>query len=278
MEGSESICTVPISSLESPDAEKESSLVGMASRSFLNQMREVNGEGSPWWRTNILGLFPGEEIVQFLPAAWLDACTREEIICDPRWLEHDAGETVMSIDVGGGVGADRSVVLVRNRKQLLAVFASNEHGVLDDAKYRLEPIVVDMARRWKVPGGRIIFDKGGPGRSFDSYLAKHGLDDAYGHFGNGKGGRQYVNRRTADAFALKRRLDPHRAGHVPFYCGGIKEWPEMRQELAELRGADQDIQTGQVKQILETKEALRGRLKRSPDLLDALLMSFAFYE
>ena len=51
----------------------------MASRSFLNQMREIHGEESPWWRSNILGIFPGQESVRFLPSAWLDACTRESV-------------------------------------------------------------------------------------------------------------------------------------------------------------------------------------------------------
>jgi hypothetical protein len=35
---------------------------------------------------------------------------------------------------------------------------------------------------------------------------------------------------------------------------------------------------GQVKQVLEDKDALATRLHRSPDLLDALLMTFTFME
>ena len=65
--GSGTITSVPISSLESPDADKDSSPVGMASRSFLNQMREIHGEESPWWWSNVLGKFPGAESVRFLP-------------------------------------------------------------------------------------------------------------------------------------------------------------------------------------------------------------------
>jgi hypothetical protein len=38
----------------------------MASRSSLNQMREIHGEESPWWRSNILGIFPGQESVRFI--------------------------------------------------------------------------------------------------------------------------------------------------------------------------------------------------------------------
>jgi hypothetical protein len=47
---------------------------------------------------------------------------------------------------------------------------------------------------------------------------------AVGHFGGGRGGRLAINRRTANAFALKHGLDPHREGYVPLDCGGHAEW------------------------------------------------------
>jgi hypothetical protein len=86
----------------------------------------------------------------------------------------------------------------------------------------------------------------------------------------------YRNRRTANAFAIRHRLDPHREDHVPFYAGGLAEWPALRQELSELRNPTSELEEGQVKQVLEPKEALAARLKRSPDLLDAFLMTFTF--
>jgi hypothetical protein len=241
-------------------------------------MRAIHGEESPWWRSNILGIFPGQETVRFIPAAWLDACTRADVPSDELWKDYPAGSTFMGIDIGGGVGGDRSVILVRNQKQLLAVFASEWHGVLDDARNRLEPIVVQLARQWNVSPGHIVYDKAGIGRSFGSYLANHGLNNTMGYFGAGRGGKLYINRRTANAFALKRRLDPHRDGYVPFYCGGIAEWPELRQELAELRSPTMEVEESQVKQVLEDKDALAARLHRSPDLLDALLMTFTYSE
>ena len=88
----------------------------------------------------------------------------------------------------------------------------------------------------------------------------------------------YVNRRTANAFAVKRRLDPHRKDFVPFYCGGIPEWELLREELAELRSPATEVEAGQVKQVLEEKDALAVRLRQSPDLLDALLMAFTYSE
>lgn len=275
---SSTINSVRISSLESPDADKPSSPVGMASKSFLDQMREIHGEDSPWWRSNILGYFPGEEATRFLPNAWIDACTRPEILNDALWKEAPGGHAWCGVDVGGGVGADRSVVLVRNAKQILEVFASDRHGVMDDSHERLEPIVVGLCRKWDIPGTRVIYDKAGPGRNFDSYLGNHGLYGAVGYFGAGKGGKLYINRRTANAFAIRRRLDPNRKGFVPFYCGGLPEWPGLRQELAELRSPTMEMEEGQVRQKLEDKADLAARLHRSPDLLDALLMTFTYSE
>jgi hypothetical protein len=276
--GSESIRTVPISSLECPDAGKETSPVGMASLSFLRQMREIHGEDSPWWWSNILGRFPGQESVRFIPLPWLDASTNPKVIDDELWKDYPGLDPVMGVDIGGGVGADKSAIVVRDRKRVLGAFASEWHGVLDDARHRLEPEVVRMAHAWGVPGCRIVYDKGGLGRSFGSYLANHGLDGAVGYFGSGRGGKLFVNRRTANAYAMKRRFDPHRAGHVPLYCGGIPEWPTLRQELAELRTPTTELEEGQFKQMLEEKSALAARLRRSPDLLDAFLMTFTYSE
>jgi hypothetical protein len=302
VQGSTTIKSIPISSLDSPDAKKDVSLVGMASRSFLNQMREIHGEESPWWRSNILGIFPGQESVRFLPTAWLGACTRESTPHDELWTDYPAGPAVMGVDIGGGVGADRSAIVVRNRKQVLHVWADEWTGVLDDARHRLEPMVLDLAVRFGVAPDRVVYDKAGLGRNFGSYLAAEAqrriahfydihpdqpqswrerfcpqpFEGAVGHFGAGNGGKLYVNRRTANAFAIRRRLDPHRENFVPLYCGGLSEWPSLRQELAELRMPVMEHEEGQVKQRLEDKEELAARLHRSPDLLDALLMTFTY--
>ena len=114
---SETIRSVPISSLDTPHAHLDHSPVGMASRSFLSQMREIHGEGSPWWKSNILGEFPGQESVRFIPSAWLDACTNSEVLHDEAWLDSACGPVRMGVDLGGGVGADRSVIVVRDDRR-----------------------------------------------------------------------------------------------------------------------------------------------------------------
>jgi hypothetical protein len=185
----------------------------------------------------------------------------------------------MGVDISGGVGADRSVIVVRNRKQLLDIFVSDQHGVFDDAKQRLEPEVVNLARKWNVEPSRCIYDKANMGRNFGSYLSNYGYEGAIGYFGQGRGGRGYVNRRSANAFAIKRRLDPHRQGFVPFYVGGVPRWAELRHELSEVRESNNmELEEGYVKQAIEDKSELTSRLKRSSDFLDAFLMTFTFLD
>jgi hypothetical protein len=52
--------------------------------------------------------------------------------------------------------------------------------VLDDARHRLEPKVLELARKWQVTPDCLVYDKPGLGRSFGSYLASHGYDGAIG--------------------------------------------------------------------------------------------------
>jgi hypothetical protein len=56
-------------------------------------MREIHGEASRWWLSNILGKFPGQETVRFIPAAWLDACTTEGVTTDRLWVDYPGGST-----------------------------------------------------------------------------------------------------------------------------------------------------------------------------------------
>ena len=121
-------------------------------------------------------------------------------------------------------------------------------------------------------------DKAGVGRSLGSSLAGNGDEGALGYICASGGGRLSINRRTANAFARKRWLDPHRKGYVPFYCGSLADWPQLHEEMAEPRNPAMEMEQGHAKQLLEEKDALAARLKRSPDLLDALLMTFTHFE
>lgn len=274
--GSASVNSVPISALEHPHAQLDESPIGAVNKTWLNEQRELYTEESVWWRSNILGLFPGKESVQYIPIDWVDRCVKPEILDDPRWQEHPGGTPWVGVDVAGGVGADKSAIAVRDDKQILDLWASEWHGVLDDAKYRLEPEVAARCERFGIGGDRVVYDKSNDGRNFGDALAAVGLPGAIGFFGESKGGKLYVNMRTACAARFKRRLNDKRPGYVPFRIDpAMPRWAALRQELLALR-ADLAYEEGIVKERLELKDALKARLRRSPDCMDALNMSYAY--
>lgn len=275
MAGSSTIATVPIPSTDSPHATWESSPVGLADRAFIGFMREIHGENSPWWRCNIAAEFPGEHSVRFLPDSWLNTCGDPACLQDELWQAMAPGPRIMSVDLAAGVGSCKSVVLIRDNRQIIHIFASADYGIDDQAANRLEPVVASLAEHFEVHPSRASFDQAGLGSNFASYMSAYGYHGMTGYFGGGKGGTFYANRRSANAYAFKRRIDPYRGDCVPFWCGAMPEWPMLRQELEAMYYGEMSIDDdGNVRQALELKSSLAARIHRSPDLLDALLQSF----
>jgi hypothetical protein len=95
MSGSPTIHSVPISSLDHPHAALEHSPIGAVCTVFLDQIREVHGENSPWWLSNNLG----RDSVRFIPVNWLDACVDSKVL-DDLWKDYPDGLPRASVDVG----------------------------------------------------------------------------------------------------------------------------------------------------------------------------------
>jgi hypothetical protein len=218
-----------------------------------------------------------------VPLWWLDAME--------TWIRaagHPAGRRRMGVDLGYGTGRDSFTCLVRDDLGILGAIESPYVGVPQAAQ-----LVQQQATRWRVRQEDIVFDAGGPGRDLPRYLEAYGIE-AVPYHGNGKGGPHFENRRSRCAWRLRQRLDPSRplvlptlpenAGFHPLFPPappGVQTqppfalpadrpwWPQLRQELGELK-----YTTRARKACLEKKEDLAARLKRSPDLCDALIMSF----
>lgn len=250
---------INISSLESPHATWERSPVGLADKGYLDTMEATYGKDSPQWRARVLGLFNDDDSFVLVPGAWMERCSTP-----PPDKPH--GPRVMSVDLSKGTGlGDNSVILVRDDHQVLHMEWSPSwsfpEGVAEKCK--------EVALRFEIPGERVIYDHGGLGAGFGYNLTSVGLPNAYGYVGGETGGNHATNFRGACALSMKDRLDPNRSPlplHIPDkYLQVLKpQVAELRYELA-----------GRDKIQLEPKMAMKTRMTRSPDQLDAFLMSFA---
>lgn len=258
---------IQVSSLESPHIELERSPWGLADRTWLEKMRADYGEGSLWWTCHVLGLFPDSGVDAVIPASWLDRAAEAT-----HW---PAGPRRIAIDLAEGRGGDRSVVLVRDDNGLVDLWSSTR------ADFQATATRVSlMAQRWSVEDHHVSFDVSGIGADFANRLQALGIRGARPFRGGNAGGHKFANLRSAAAWRLRQRLDPERRplgldgrpGPAPVPFAIRADWLRgpLREELSGLR-YDQDDR-GRIR--LEPKEDFTERLKRSPDLADALLQSF----
>jgi hypothetical protein len=199
-----------------------------------------------------------------------------------RWITCDLGE---------GGGRDSTVILVGDAHGIVHGEESAWVGPVEAASR-----IAALMRQWDVRQDRIVYDAGG-GRGLDigPYLDQHGIHEAVPYKGSKEGGSRFENRRSKMGWLLRQRLDPERPKPPPplTYDPGRKPsafdaidptarapqpafclpahrpwWPMLAEELKALRYHHKGKRIA-----LEPKDALQKRLRRSPNVLDALMMS-----
>ena len=295
---------IRIPSADSPDIGLDRSPRGLADRGFLLEAERQWSRGSPLWNSHVEGVFPTAIAQSLLESPWIDRC--RAIGREARSRSADPQSVILAIDPAAGVGADRTALLVRDRLGILEIQASTRMTLAHAA------LEIDrLARKYRVPQHRIIYDASGLGRDLPNELRPYRIIEAQPYQGAASGGHKFVNMRSRCAWRLRHRLDPSRrifaeaepdqdyegallsaeyeryrlpwigkpaepsppASRMqePFTVApAVEHWESLREELAELRYCVKGLRIA-----LEDKTLLQRRLGRSPDLADALLMSFA---
>lgn len=261
---------ITIPSTDSPHATWDESPYGLADKTWLAAMARKYGKDSAWYRSHVLAIIPEVDDNTLIPVAWLDRAAA--VPCPDRRMG-EGGPRRLGVDLGEGVGRDRTVFVVRD-----------DLGVLEcrgDRSLGLEEAAAEMHRlgqRWQISQERMTFDGAGIGRDLPKHLARYGIT-ARAYFGAASGGRDFTNLRTAAAWKLRMRLDPSGSDdaddpfktQAAFHFPGGPYWEHMRGDLKELR-----YELVERKTKLETKEDVKARLGHSPDFGDAIVQTFSY--
>ena len=218
--------------------------------------------GPKFFAQEYLAEFLDDLFEVLLPGSWLDLAGQA--------VYQPGGPRRLAIDLGGGNGGDRTVLLARD-----------DNGIRDIKYSRDWPFETTatqaalLAHKHEVGGNRTSFDAVGIGLDFGNRLRTVGLGSALGYAAGSKGGDRFSNLRSAAAWLLRQRLDPEqrpRAGTRPTFSIKPDHLALVRRELEALRWTID----GDRRVALEPKDEMVARIGHSPDFADTVVQSFAF--
>jgi hypothetical protein len=227
--------------------------VSITNKETLKEKLDYYGENSNYARSHIRGLFPTASTTQLIPLDWVEMAALRET------FTHPADAVVLGCDVASGHGEDSSVIYIRQgldgRTHQPRKFAN-----LDPLQFAYK-----IAACANELGAQAIFvDSGGVGEGTTAKLRELGLAVHAVYFGakssNPDGITRCANQRSVMWCAMAQWLK----------AGAIRNDPELK---AQLIGPEYSENAQGI--VLERKEDMKARGLASPDIADALCLTFA---
>lgn len=172
-----------------------------------------------------------------------------------RITDYDFAARVIGVDPAR-FGDDKSVII---RRQGRLCHKPDVHHKVDNMA--LAALVAEEIRSWRPDA--VFIDEGNGGGVIDR-LRQLGHDVFGVHFGGKPGRPRYINKRTEMWFEMRDWLTSG---------GAIPNDMQLKQDLAT---PTYKFTSGQDVYSLESKDDIKKRIGRSPDLGDALALTFAF--
>lgn len=212
---------------------------------------ELYGRDDPWVMSTILGLFPPSGFSNLLSVEQVEAAMRRTY----REVDYVHIQKRLGIDVARE-GNDRTVIFPR---QGLASFPPTIMRGAEGYEIAAQTAYI----RHEVGSEVEYFDDTGgwAGAAIEAYMAA-GHSPMRVQFAGKANNPRYYNKRAEMWFRMAEWVK--RGGHIPKSCGEI---------VAELTVPKYTFKNGRF--LIEPKEKVKERLGRSPDLADALALTFA---
>lgn len=222
---------------------------------WIEEMKATLGEESDEYRVRVLGLPPRFDAEQFIPREFVTAAMEREVRMFDRW------PLILGCDVGRG---DRSVIVARRgRKVLPKVEILKGERTTDFARRIAEEI--RFYREEEDLTAQVVIEELGMGVGVVETLEDMGFAEQVWGINTGVAANEpelYTNLRCEMYALLKEWLE----GQVE-----LPNIPEMLDDLTVLKRKP----SANGKLRLETKDEMRRRGVKSPDVGDALALTFA---
>lgn len=230
-----------------PDSVKRSTRVSLQ---WAKEQRDKYGQDSPWYIVNVLGKFPPSSINSLLGPDEVSAAMKKEL----RESDYDWSQKRLGIDVAR-FGSDRTVIFPRQglrafRPVIMNGSRSNE----------IAARIMQAKNKWKSEA-EFVDGTGGFGSGVVDALMQAGVSANEIHFSSKAIDQAYANKRAEMWFAMAEWIK--KGGWLP-------NSPDLARELT---APQYTFINGKFQ--LEPKDQIKERLGFSPDLADALCLTFA---
>lgn len=218
--------------------------------SYIAEMAAEYGEDSDVYRVRVLGDFPRASVVQLIPLDLVEAAMGKHLRAD----QYNFAPKVLGVDVAW-YGDDRSVIVLRQglMSKVLGKWRDIDNMTLAglvaqyEDEYQTDTTFVDVG--W----GTGVIDR----------LRQMGRNPVAVNFGGRPTSAKYANKRTEMWCELKKWLESG---------GALPDDEDLRDDLV---GPEYSFDpAGRIK--LERKEDMKKRGLSSPDIADALALTFAY--
>lgn len=212
------------------------------------------GRESPAFRSRVLGEFPEESETRLVPLAWVHAAQE-------RKVEKPQGNLRMGVDVAR-FGGDRTAFAIADDLAVREIQAFSGLSTMETAGRTMS-----LAKERGIPAECVAVDDTGVGGGVTDRLREQGWNVAAVQAAGTPESKNFVNRRSELYWRLREALNPDGEARLAL--------PERPASLTEELTAIGYGFSSSGKIVVEGKDAIKARLRRSPDLADALALTFA---
>jgi len=232
--------------------------VPLSDKDLLAQWAKTYGEDSDFFRVRVAGQFPESNTLEFIPRKLAREAAR-------RKAQPQAGPVVLGVDVAR-YGDDSTVVYVRQGLDGRSVgwFEWTEQSTVRTAHR-----IAELAAKYRP--ALIAVDEGGVGGGVVDQLLTMRTPHVVGVQFGGKPygltpGVKFMNRRAELWWQLREWL--RRGGAIPLDDGLVEELSTVCQKRPKAEASADKV-------LLESKAEIKARGGRSPNIADALALTFA---
>jgi hypothetical protein len=245
-----------ISCIESPNViEGRCVIPGLVTREWVEEQKRQWGEHTEVYRARVLGEFPTAPNDALIPPEWLEAAQRR---APPPLCP---GRLRLGVDVARQ-GEDRTAFVLRDDAAVRLARTMRIANLTLNGDH-----VRDFARQHRLEHWQVFMDTCGIGIGVADCLARSDFPVNHVNFGSAATSKEmYRNVRAEAYWELRKALDP---GGTAALCLP----PEQRELIEECRAMRYEMTDGAVRIV--AKDEIARELRRSPDLADALALTFA---